>query len=84
MLTAARNDLLTRVGPGTPMGDLLRRYWQPIGGASELETNPIKAIRLLGAPSVQRGGVEVSTPPGRKHWGLLAYLEKVAASADED
>jgi 5,5'-dehydrodivanillate O-demethylase len=48
LLTAARNDLLTRVEPGTPMGDLLRRYWQPIGGASELETNPIKPIRLFG------------------------------------
>ena len=48
MLTAARNELLTRVGPGTPMGDLLRRYWQPIGGASELDNNPIKPIRLLG------------------------------------
>jgi 5,5'-dehydrodivanillate O-demethylase len=36
MLTAARNDMLTRVGSGTPMGELLRRYWQPIGGASEL------------------------------------------------
>jgi 5,5'-dehydrodivanillate O-demethylase len=48
MLTPARNDLLTRVGPGTPMGELLRRYWQPIGGASELEKNPIKPIRLMG------------------------------------
>ena len=27
MLTAEKNELLTRVGPGTPMGDLLRRYW---------------------------------------------------------
>ncbi len=35
MLTAARNDILTRVGPGTPMGTLLRRYWMPIAGASE-------------------------------------------------
>ena len=49
MLTAARNDMLTRVGPGTPMGELLRRYWQPIGGASELDdANPIKPVRLLG------------------------------------
>ena len=48
MLTAARNELLTRVGPGTPMGDLLRRYWHPIGGASELEKNPVKPIRLMG------------------------------------
>jgi 5,5'-dehydrodivanillate O-demethylase len=47
LLTAANNDLLTRVGPGTPMGELLRRYWQPVAGASELETNPIKAIRIL-------------------------------------
>src|SRR4029077_6151306 len=30
------------------MGELLRRYWMPIGGASELDTNPIKPIRLLG------------------------------------
>ena len=59
MLTAARNDLLTRVGPGTPMGELLRRYWQPIGGASELEQNPIKPIRLFGENLVlykDRGG----------------------------
>ena len=30
------------------MGDYLRRYWQPIGGASELDANPIKAMRLFG------------------------------------
>jgi 5,5'-dehydrodivanillate O-demethylase len=30
------------------MGDLLRRYWHPIGGASELETNAVKPIRLMG------------------------------------
>lgn len=48
MLSQDKNDLLTRVGPGTPMGELLRRYWHPIGGASELDTNPVKAVRLLG------------------------------------
>ena len=48
MLSADKNQQLTRVGPGTPMGELLRRYWMPIGGASELDDNPIKAIRLLG------------------------------------
>jgi 5,5'-dehydrodivanillate O-demethylase len=48
LLTAEKNELLTRVGPGTPMGNLLRRYWQPIGGASELDANPIKPIRLFG------------------------------------
>lgn len=48
VLTAAKNEMLTRVGPGTPMGNLLRRYWQPIGGASALDDHPIKAIRLFG------------------------------------
>jgi 5,5'-dehydrodivanillate O-demethylase len=48
MLTADRNQLLTRVGPGTPMGELLRRYWMPIGGAAELDATPIKPIRLMG------------------------------------
>ena len=36
MLTHEANELLTRVGPGTPAGKLLRRYWQPVGLASEL------------------------------------------------
>jgi 5,5'-dehydrodivanillate O-demethylase len=48
MLSAEKNQLLTRVGPGTPMGDLLRRYWQPIAGASEFDTVPIKPVRLFG------------------------------------
>jgi 5,5'-dehydrodivanillate O-demethylase len=48
MLTADKNELLTRVGPGTPMGTLLRRYWMPIGGATELEHEAIKPIRLMG------------------------------------
>jgi phthalate 4,5-dioxygenase oxygenase subunit len=30
MTSAAQNELMTRVGPGTPAGALLRRYWQPI------------------------------------------------------
>ena len=48
MLTVEENELLTRVGPGTPMGDLLRRYWHPIAGESELEGRATKQVRLLG------------------------------------
>jgi 5,5'-dehydrodivanillate O-demethylase len=48
VLTSARNDTLTRVGPGTPMGNLLRRYWMPIAGSSEFSAKPIKPVRLLG------------------------------------
>ena len=49
MLSEETNQLLTRVGPGTPMGDLLRRYWMPIAGVTEFDhQNTQRAIRLLG------------------------------------
>jgi 5,5'-dehydrodivanillate O-demethylase len=48
MLTAEENRALMEVGPGTPMGDLMRRYWQPIASVAELDDNPIKEVRLLG------------------------------------
>ncbi len=30
MLSPADNELLTRTGPGTPMGDYFRRFWLPL------------------------------------------------------
>ena len=36
MLSQEENDLITRTGPGTPGGQLLRRYWQPVALAEEL------------------------------------------------
>jgi 5,5'-dehydrodivanillate O-demethylase len=49
MLTREENETLTRVGRGTPAGELLRRYWMPVGCAGELtDEKPIKAFRLLG------------------------------------
>lgn len=49
MLTEAKNRLLTQVGPGTPMGDLLRRYWMPVAGVTQFDdANPIRPIRLFG------------------------------------
>jgi phthalate 4,5-dioxygenase len=50
MLSAQDNELLTRVGPGTPMGELLRRYWTPALLVSEAPTpdsDPVR-VRLLG------------------------------------
>ncbi|GAA3078415.1 Rieske 2Fe-2S domain-containing protein [Pseudonocardia yunnanensis] len=50
MLSAQDNELLTRVGPGTPMGELLRRYWTPALLISEVPTpdsDPVR-VRLLG------------------------------------
>jgi 5,5'-dehydrodivanillate O-demethylase len=48
MLDQARNELLTRVGKGTPMGELMRRYWMPIAAVSEFENQSIKPVRLMG------------------------------------
>jgi 5,5'-dehydrodivanillate O-demethylase len=48
MLSAEENRLLTQVGPGTPMGNLLRRYWMPIAAVSEFDRLEIKPIRLMG------------------------------------
>src|SRR6188474_2146601 len=50
MLSPEDNELLTRVGPGTPMGELFRRFWLPAMLASELpepDCPPIR-VRLLG------------------------------------
>ena len=48
MLTKEQNERLTHVGPGTPMGELLRRYWHPFAAVGELDARPTKAIRILG------------------------------------
>ena len=50
MLTQEDNELLTRVGSGTPMGNLFRQYWMPALLASELpgpDCPPIR-VRILG------------------------------------
>ena len=48
MLTTEKNERLTRVGPGTPMGELLRRYWHPVAGVDALAREPVVPVRLLG------------------------------------
>ncbi len=49
MMSQEQNDLITRVGPGTPCGKLMRAYWQPAALVDELEgARPIKPVRLLG------------------------------------
>src|ERR671925_1598911 len=50
MLSREDNEVLTRIGPGTPMGELLRHYWQPALLSSELaeRDGPPVRVRLLG------------------------------------
>jgi phthalate 4,5-dioxygenase oxygenase subunit len=50
MLSTTDNELLTRVGPGTPMGELFRRFWLPAMQTWELpepDCPPVR-IRMLG------------------------------------
>jgi 5,5'-dehydrodivanillate O-demethylase len=49
MISREENELLTRVGRGTPAGELLRRYWYPVAVAAELSAEtPTKFVRILG------------------------------------
>lgn len=55
-MLAEHNELITRIGPGTACGALLRRYWQPLALLDEFDPaldprmagRPVKAVRLLG------------------------------------
>jgi 5,5'-dehydrodivanillate O-demethylase oxygenase subunit len=48
MLSVEENERLTRVGPGTPMGSLLRRYWHPVTPAAALLDDPVRRVKILG------------------------------------
>jgi len=59
-MQADLNEKLTRVGPGTPGGRLMRHYWQPVALVDEfdpllvpdMQHRPIKAVRALGQDMV--------------------------------
>ncbi|HEY7065444.1 MAG TPA: Rieske 2Fe-2S domain-containing protein [Chloroflexota bacterium] len=79
MLTRDENELLTRVGPGTPMGALFRRYWLPALLADELpepDGDP-KRVRLLGEDLVAfrdtAGRVGLLAEPCPHRCASLAY-----------
>lgn len=46
-MTPEENEALTRVGPGTPGGEMLRRYWWPVYLSAELKNKPVE-VRHLG------------------------------------
>src|SRR3954447_19565710 len=47
MITAEQNKRLTETVPGSPMGELLRRYWWPIAATLDLDADPVRPVRLL-------------------------------------
>ena len=47
MVSLPENELLTHIGPGTPGGDMMRRYWWPVQFSDNIKDRPVK-VRLLG------------------------------------
>lgn len=66
MLTAEQNERLSRVGPGTPCGELMRRYWHPIAASSQLAEPGTRQVRILGEDLVlyrdRQGGLGLLEP----------------------
>src|SRR5689334_9001995 len=48
VLSKEQNKRFTEVGPGTSMGELLRRYWMPFATVKQLHDHPTRAVTLLG------------------------------------
>lgn len=70
---------LTLVGAGTPMGELLRRYWHPVGLAADAGTTPRK-VRLLGEDLIlfrDGAGKAGLLYPRCAHRGTTLYYGKV-------
>ncbi|MFY7914507.1 MAG: Rieske 2Fe-2S domain-containing protein, partial [Rubrivivax sp.] len=70
---------LTEVGPGKPMGELLRRYWHPIGLSSDAGTTPRK-VRVLGEDLIlfrDGAGRPGLVYPNCTHRGTSLYYGKV-------
>ena len=77
MLSLEENEFLTRVGPGTPAGQLLRRYWHVVAVASELSNEkPKKKLRVLGEDLVlyrDRSGTYGLVGEHCSHRGVSLY-----------
>lgn len=75
------NKLLTEVGPGTPCGELMRRYWQPIATSAGLQDVPRK-VRVLGEDLVlfrDRKGRAGLLYPRCMHRGTSLYYGRIEA-----
>jgi nitrite reductase/ring-hydroxylating ferredoxin subunit len=76
---AQSNKLLTEVGPGKPMGELFRRYWQPVALSEQATTRP-KKIRVLGEDLIlfrDRKGRPGLVYPRCMHRGTNLFYGKV-------
>lgn len=80
MLSAEKNERLTRVGKGTPMGELQRRYWWPVATHDMVGRQPVRR-RLLGEDLVLfrdasgKVGLLAEQCPHRRASLALGYTE---------
>jgi len=73
MMTPEQNEFLTRVGPGSPAGDMLRRYWHPVAAACELTAEkPIKGVRILGEDLIVFRMPPAAGGQSKPRYGLVA------------
>ncbi len=73
------NKLLTEVSPGTPCGELMRRYWQPIAASAEVQDVPRK-VRVLGEELVlfrDRNGRAGLLYPRCMHRGTSLFYGRI-------
>ena len=78
MLSTQENELLTKVGPGTPMGEFLRRFWLPALLSDELpqaDGDPVSLIAAVYA-SYEKGEPELSDLYSRRLQALIDKDEK--------
>ena len=47
-MNQTENNTFTQTAAGTPMGDLMRRYWHPIAAVTQMDQVETKAVRLMG------------------------------------
>ena len=88
MMSPEQNELITRVGPGTTCGALMRHYWQPVALVDELPAErPVKAVRVLGQDFVlfrdERGRLRPARPrlPASRRRPRLSAASRTAACA---
>jgi hypothetical protein len=80
MLSAAKNERLTRVGPGTPTGELLRRCWWPIATHDMSRSATPPSVRMSRGSSASRCGVEVAVCP--ECGAVPAFVQEYWVAAD--
>ena len=82
MLSAEENDRLTQVGPGTPMGKLMRRYWHPVATSQDIKESPVLIVPME-EPLLQREVIDRLLPrlavrfPERERDLVMAYHDLV-------